>query len=64
MNNFCIAHASFLHRKYLRDSNKNLEHLFGGNLYRIFLVFSPSVGEKHFWVETYMDGMFLRQPLV
>jgi hypothetical protein len=22
MNNFCIAHASFLHSKYLRDSTR------------------------------------------
>jgi hypothetical protein len=48
MNNFCIAHASFLHRKYLSDSNKNLEHLFGENLYGIFFVLSPNVGEKYF----------------
>jgi hypothetical protein len=30
MNNFCVAHASFLQQKLLTDRNKNLEHLFGG----------------------------------
>jgi hypothetical protein len=45
---FCIA-TCFFHTKYLRDNTKELEHLFEGNLNRMFLVFSPSVGEKHFW---------------
>ena len=30
MNNFCIAHVSFLQQNFERDINKNLEHLFGG----------------------------------
>ena len=30
MNNFCIAPCPFSATKLLRDSNKNLEHLFGG----------------------------------
>ena len=30
MNNFCIALCLFSITKLLRDSNKNLEHLFGG----------------------------------
>ena len=30
MNNFYIAPCLFLATKLLRDSNKNLEHLFGG----------------------------------
>jgi hypothetical protein len=34
--------------KLLRDSNNNLEHLFGGNPIKIFLLFTPSVGVKHF----------------
>jgi hypothetical protein len=34
--------------KLLRDSNKNLEHLFGEKLYGILLMFSPSVGVKYF----------------
>ena len=30
INNFCIAPCLFSATKFLRDSNKNLEHLFGG----------------------------------
>jgi hypothetical protein len=30
MNNFCVAPCLFSATKLLRDSNKNLEHLFGG----------------------------------
>ena len=30
MNNFCIAQCFFATTKILRDSNKNMEHLFGG----------------------------------
>jgi hypothetical protein len=58
LNNFCVAHASLLQWKWLRDSNKNLKHLFCSNLYGIFLVFSPSVGVKHFW----MDGWHILAP--
>jgi hypothetical protein len=36
----------------LRDNTKDLEHLFEGNLNGIFLMFPPSVGEKHFFGET------------
>ena len=48
--------------KFLRDSNNNLENLFGGYLVGHIFVFSPSVGVKHFWVD--LDGMawFLRLP--
>ena len=56
VNNFCIATCFFSAIKLLRDSNKNLEHLFGGYpIGHIFLVFTPSVGVKHFWVD--LDGM-------
>ena len=41
--------------KLLRDSNKNLEHLFGGYPIGHFLVFTPSVRVKHFWMAP--DGM-------
>ena len=41
--------------KLLRDSNKNLEHLFGEYLMKNILVFSPIVGVKHFWVD--LNGM-------
>ena len=38
--------------KTLRDSNKNFGALIWWiNLSRIFFVFSPSVGVKHFWVD-------------
>ena len=48
---------SLFYNKTLRDSNKNLEHLFGGwkNLSSIFLVFTPSVGVEHFWAN--LNGM-------
>ena len=47
--------------KTLRDINKN----FGApiwciNLTRIFLVFSPSVRVKHFWVD--LDGRHVSAP--
>ena len=60
MNNFCIATCFSLHNNCWRDSNKNLEHLFDENLWRIFLVFSPSVGVKHFWMN--LDGMHVVAP--
>ena len=42
------------YNKLLRDSNKNIEHLFGGYpIKNIFGVFSSGV--KHFWVD--LDGM-------
>lgn len=41
--------------KLLRDSYKNLEHLFGDILLEIFLVFTLNVGVKHFWVD--LDGL-------
>jgi hypothetical protein len=55
MNKFCIATCFFSAIKLLRDSNKNLKHLFGDILLGIFLVFTPSVGVKYFWVD--LDGM-------
>ena len=60
MNNSCLAHASFLHGNCWRDSNKNLEHLFDVNLWSKFLVFSPSVGVKHFWVD--LNGKHIFAP--
>ena len=46
--------------KLLRDSNKNLEYIFGGNLLSIILVFSPNVGVKYFWVD--LDGRYIFAP--
>ena len=46
--------------KLLRDSNKNLEYLFGGYPIGHFLVFTPSVRVKHFWVD--LDGMACCSP--
>ena len=47
--------------KTLRDSNKNLEHLFGGwKTYQAYFVFTPSVGVKHFWVD--LDGRHVFAP--
>ena len=56
---------SLFYNKTLRDSNKNLEHLFGGckNLSSMFLVLTPSVGVEHFWVV--LDGRHvLSTPIV
>ena len=48
--------------KTLRDSNKNLGALIWWiNLSRIFLVFSPSVGVKHFLVD--LDGRHVLAPI-
>ena len=46
--------------KLLRDSNKNLEHLFDGYPILHILVFTPSVGAKHFWVD--LDGRHVFVP--
>ena len=55
MNNFCIAPCLFSTTKLLRDSNKNLEHLFCG--YPIGYIFGvhSQCKSKTFWVD--LDGM-------
>ena len=60
MNNFCIAHASFLQQNLLRDSNKKFEHLFEVETYQACFVFTPSVGVKHFWMD--LDGRHIFAP--
>ena len=42
-----------LFNKTLRDSNKNLEHFIWWmeNLSSMYLLFTPSVGIEHFWVD-------------
>jgi hypothetical protein len=60
MNNFCIVSCLFSVTKLLKDSKKNLEHLFGENLSSMFLVFTPSVGVKLFWVD--LDGKHVFAP--
>ena len=62
MNNFCIAICFFSATEFLRDSNKNLEHLFGGYPMNMFLVFTPSVGVKHFWVDLDRIAYFYAYP--
>ena len=48
--------------KLLRDSNKNLEHLFGGwKPIKYIFVFTPSVGVKHFWVD--LNGRLVFVPI-
>ena len=44
----------------MKDSNEKLEHLFCDILKGIFLVFSPSVGAKYFWVD--LDGWHVAVP--
>jgi hypothetical protein len=64
MNNFCIATCFFPTTKLLRDSNKNLEHLFDGYpIGNIFGVFSQC-RSKTFLGGSRWNGMFLRLPLV
>ena len=48
--------------KTLRDSNKNLEYLFGGwkKPFKHVFVFTPSVGVEHFWVD--LDGRHIFAP--
>jgi hypothetical protein len=62
MNNFCIATCLFSTIKLLRDSNKNLEHLFGGYPMGMFFIFTPSVGVKHFWVDLDRMACFCTYP--
>jgi hypothetical protein len=66
MNNFCRARCFISITKLLRDSNKNLEPLFGGiKTYQIyFLVFTPSVGVKHFWMDLDEKHVFALTPSV
>ena len=64
MNNFCIAPCFFSTAKLLRDSNKNLEHLFGGYpIGHIFGVHSQ-YKSKTFLGGSRWNGMFLRPPPV
>ena len=61
MKNFCIAPCLFSTTKLLRDSNKNLEHLYGGwKTYHACFVFTPRVGIEHFWVD--LDGKHVFAP--
>ena len=53
------------YNKLLRDSNKNLEHLFGGwKPIKYIFVFTPSVGVKHFWVDLNGRLVFVPTPSV
>ena len=64
MNNFCIAPCLFSTTKLLRDSNKNLEHLFGGYPTKhVFGVYSQCRSETFFGGSGW-NGMLLRLPLV
>ena len=64
MNNFCIATCFFSAIELLRDSNKNLEHLFGGYpIGHIFCVHSQC-RRKTFLGGSRWNGMFLRLPPV
>ena len=56
MNNFCIAHVSFLQQNFERDINKNFGAfiLSGWKTYQACFVFTPSVGVKLFLVD--LDG--------
>ena len=64
MNNFCIAPCLLSATKLLRDSNKNLEHLFGGYpIGHIFGVHSQ-YKSKTFLGGFRWNGMFLRLPPV
>jgi hypothetical protein len=62
MNNFCIVTCLFSATKLLRDSNKNLEHLFRGYPMWYILVFTPSVGVKYFWVDLDRMACFCAYP--
>ena len=64
MNNFCVAICFFSAIEFLRDSNQNLEHLFGGFPMNMFLVFTPSVGVKHFWMDLDGGHIFVPTPSV
>ena len=63
MNNFCIAPCLFSATKLLRDSNKNLEHLFDGyHIKTIFGVNSQCRSKTFFFGGSRWNGMFLCLP--
>ena len=65
MNNFCIAPCFFFATKLLRDSNKNLEHLFGGwKTYQACFCVHPQCRSRTFLYRSKWNGMFLRLPPV
>ena len=56
MNNFCIASCFFwLQQNFWEIATRTWSIYLVDILLRIFLVFSPSVGVKDFWVD--LDGM-------
>ena len=64
MNNFCIAQCFFSAIKLLRDSNKNLEHLFGGKSYEhVFGVYSQCRSETFLGGSRWV-GMLVHLPPV
>ena len=50
--------------KLLRDSNKNLKHLFGAYSTGHIFVFTPSVRVKHFWMDLNGKHVFAPTPSV
>ena len=51
MNNFCIAPCLFSATKLWEIATRTWSIYLVDILSRIFLVFTPSVGVKHFWVD-------------
>ena len=64
MNNFCIATCFFYATKLLRDSNKNLEHLFGGYPIKNFFGVYSQCRSKTFLGGSRWNVMLLRLPPV
>ena len=60
MNNFCIAHASFLQQNFEIATRTWSINLVDGKPIKHVFVFTPSVGIKHFWVD--LDGRHIFAP--
>jgi hypothetical protein len=56
---------SLFYKKTLRDSDKNLEHLFGGwKINKHIFVFTPSLRVEHFLVDLDGKHVFAHTPIV
>jgi hypothetical protein len=64
LNNFCIAHASSLQQNFWEIVTRtwNIYLVDGKNLSSMFLIFTPSVGVKHFWVDLNGKTCFCAYP--
>ena len=63
MNNFCIAHASFLQQNFWEIATRTWSiYLVDGKPIKHVFVFTPSVGGKHFSVDLNVMACFCAYP--